>query len=30
MSIVAIAVGVLLGSGIAERLGRATSTWRGI
>ena len=30
MSIVAIAVGVLLGSGISERLGRATSTWRGI
>ncbi|GAB3061865.1 threonine/serine exporter family protein [Intrasporangium mesophilum] len=30
MSIVAIAVGVLVGSGIAERVGRATSTWRGI
>ena len=30
MSIVAIAVGVLVGSGISERLGRATSTWRGV
>jgi uncharacterized membrane protein YjjP (DUF1212 family) len=30
LSIVAIAVGVLVGTGIAERLGRATSTWRGI
>jgi Uncharacterized conserved protein len=30
MSVVAIAVGVLVGSGISERLGRATSTWRGI
>jgi uncharacterized membrane protein YjjB (DUF3815 family) len=30
MSVVAIAVGVLVGSGVAERIGRATSTWRGI
>jgi uncharacterized membrane protein YjjP (DUF1212 family) len=30
LSIVAIAVGVVVGSGIAERVGRATSTWRGI
>jgi uncharacterized membrane protein YjjP (DUF1212 family) len=30
LSIVAIAVGVLVGFGISERLGRATSTWRGI
>jgi uncharacterized membrane protein YjjP (DUF1212 family) len=29
LSIVAIAVGVLVGSGFAERVGRATSTWRG-
>jgi hypothetical protein len=30
LSIVAIAVGVLVGSGFAERLGRAKSQWRGI
>jgi uncharacterized membrane protein YjjB (DUF3815 family) len=30
LSIVAIAVGVLVGSGVAERFGRTTSTWRGI
>ncbi len=30
MSIVAIAVGVVVGSGLSERIGRATSTWRGI
>jgi len=30
MSIVAIAVGVLVGSGVSERIGRTTSTWRGI
>lgn len=29
LSIVAIAVGVLVGAGAAERVGRATSTWRG-
>ena len=30
MTIVAIAVGVVVGSGRSERIGRATSTWRGI
>ena len=30
LSIVAIAVGVLVGSGISERIGQSTSTWRGI
>ncbi len=30
MSVVAIAVGVLVGSGVSERIGRATSSWRGI
>ena len=30
LSIVAIAVGVLVGSGISERIGRRTTTWRGI
>ena len=30
MSIIAIAVGVLVGSGLSARIGRATSTWRGI
>lgn len=30
LSIIAIAVGVLVGSGVSERIGRATSTWRGI
>ena len=30
MTIVAIAVGVVVGSGLSERIGRATSTWRGI
>ncbi|EWT03177.1 hypothetical protein N865_01845 [Intrasporangium oryzae NRRL B-24470] len=30
MSIVAIAVGVLVGAGVSERVGRITSTWRGI
>jgi uncharacterized membrane protein YjjB (DUF3815 family) len=30
LSIVAIAVGVLVGSSFAERIGRATSQWRGI
>jgi uncharacterized membrane protein YjjP (DUF1212 family) len=30
LSIVAIAVGVVVGSGLSERIGRATSTWRGI
>lgn len=30
MTIVAIAVGVLVGAGMAERIGRATSTWRGL
>jgi uncharacterized membrane protein YjjP (DUF1212 family) len=30
LTIVAIAVGVVVGSGLAERIGRATSTWRGI
>jgi uncharacterized membrane protein YjjB (DUF3815 family) len=30
MSIVAIAVGVLVGSGLSERIGRVTATWRGI
>ena len=30
LSIVAIAAGVLVGAGIAERAGRATSTWRGL
>ena len=30
MTIVAIAVGVLVGAGISERVGRATSTWRGL
>ena len=30
MSIVAIAVGVVVGSGLSVRIGRATSTWRGI
>jgi len=30
MSIVAIAVGVVVGSGLSERIGRRTSTWRGI
>lgn len=30
LSIVAIAVGVLVGAGVSERIGRTTSTWRGI
>ena len=30
MSIIAIAVGVLVGSGLSARIGRATSTWWGI
>lgn len=30
LSIVAIALGVLVGSGVSERIGRYTSTWRGI
>jgi uncharacterized membrane protein YjjP (DUF1212 family) len=30
MTIVAIAVGVLVGAGLSERIGRATSTWRGL
>jgi uncharacterized membrane protein YjjP (DUF1212 family) len=30
LSIVAIAVGVVVGSGLSERIGRATSTWRGV
>jgi hypothetical protein len=30
MTIVAIAVGVVVGSGLSERIGRATSTWRGV
>ncbi|MFC6151540.1 MULTISPECIES: threonine/serine ThrE exporter family protein [Mumia] len=30
LSIVAIAVGVLVGAGLSERVGRATSTWRGL
>jgi uncharacterized membrane protein YjjP (DUF1212 family) len=30
MTIVAIAVGVLVGAGVSERIGRATSTWRGL
>jgi len=30
LSIVAIAVGVVVGSGLSERIGRATSTWRGL
>ena len=30
LTIVAIAVGVVVGSGLSERIGRATSTWRGI
>lgn len=30
MAIVAIAVGVLVGAGVSERIGRATSTWRGL
>jgi uncharacterized membrane protein YjjP (DUF1212 family) len=30
LSIVAIAAGVLVGTGLSERLGRATSTWRGL
>ncbi len=30
VAIVAIVVGVVVGSGLAERLGLATSTWRGV
>jgi uncharacterized membrane protein YjjP (DUF1212 family) len=30
LSIVAIAAGVLVGAGVSERIGRATSTWRGL
>jgi len=30
LSVVAIAVGMLVGSGFAERVGRARSHWRGI
>jgi uncharacterized membrane protein YjjP (DUF1212 family) len=30
LTIVAIAAGVLVGTGLSERLGRATSTWRGL
>ena len=30
LSIVAIAAGVLVGTGLSERVGRATSTWRGL
>ena len=30
LTIVAIAVGVLVGAGLSERLGRATATWRGL
>ncbi len=30
MSIVAIAVGVLVGAGVSEKVGRSRSTWRGI
>lgn len=30
MAIVAIAVGVLVGTGLSERIGRVTSTWRGL
>ena len=30
VTIVAIAVGVLVGAGLSERLGRATATWRGL
>jgi uncharacterized membrane protein YjjB (DUF3815 family) len=30
LTIVAIAVGVLVGAGLSERIGRATSTWRGL
>jgi uncharacterized membrane protein YjjP (DUF1212 family) len=30
LSIVAIAAGVLVGAGASERIGRATSTWRGL
>lgn len=30
LSIVAIAAGVLVGAGVSERVGRATSTWRGL
>ena len=30
LSIVAIAAGVLVGTGVSERVGRATSTWRGL
>ena len=30
MTIVAIGVGVLVGAGLSERVGRATGTWRGI
>jgi uncharacterized membrane protein YjjB (DUF3815 family) len=30
LTIVAIAVGVLVGAGLSERVGRATSTWRGL
>lgn len=30
LSVVAIAVGVVVGSGLSERIGRATSTWRGV
>jgi uncharacterized membrane protein YjjP (DUF1212 family) len=30
LTIVAIAVGVLVGTGLSERIGRVTSTWRGL
>jgi uncharacterized membrane protein YjjB (DUF3815 family) len=30
LSIVAIAVGVLVGAGVSERVGRTTSRWRGV
>lgn len=30
LTIVAIAVGVLVGTGLSEKIGRATSTWRGL
>jgi uncharacterized membrane protein YjjP (DUF1212 family) len=30
LTIVAIAVGVLVGAGVAERIGRVTSTWQGL
>ncbi|WP_242652928.1 threonine/serine ThrE exporter family protein [Intrasporangium flavum] len=30
LTIVAIAVGVVVGSGLSERIGRVTSTWRGL